>query len=144
MSKKAVAQHNTPLPLKYVKWTSSDEVPVVHVGVVTKEDDNSLTFLTKYGEMTIQKTDDQFESSTREEFEQVVVPVKEVPVTGETKMAKATKIYLEMTSDPKVTHRRIDIIHRFMNELHISQPHASTYHQSIKVKQQQQQQPQKG
>ena len=121
--------------LEYVKWSeNSDEVG--HIGILTVEDEDSVTILTKNGEMTFMKNDGLFESSSREEFENVVIPVKEVVVStgSETKMDKARKIFLEMYNSKEVTYRRIDIINRFVSEIGISKEHASTYHQSTKVK----------
>jgi len=100
--------------IDYIKWTDIDE-ETVHIGVLTKEDDEYITFLTKYGEMTILRKDGIFEMSSREEFELVIVPEieeKSTIIIGESKMARATLIYQEMI---KVnTNRRIDIIRKFM------------------------------
>ena len=120
--------------LEYVKWSDTSDEETVHIGVLTVEDEDTVTLLTKYGEMTFMKNDGLFESSTREQFEQVVVPVKEevTKVVGDSKMAKATLIYQEMIK--VATNRRIDIIRKIMAECDMKLSGASTYHQTIKVK----------
>lgn len=117
--------------LEYVKHTSNE---VVNVGVLTLEDDDSVTILTKEGEKTFLKMDGVLENSTRQEFEDVVIPVKdvEVKVIGQSKMDKARIIFVNMSQD--VTKRRIDIINQFVTELGISKEHAGTYHQTIKTR----------
>lgn len=120
--------------LEYVKWSDTSDEETVHIGVLTVEDEDTVTLLTKYGEMTFMKNDGLFEPSTREQFERVVIPVKEqeVKVVGDSKMSKATLIYQEMIK--VATNRRIDIIRKIMSELDMSLSGASTYHQTIKVK----------
>lgn len=121
--------------LEYVKW-SQDSDDVGHIGILTVEDEDSVTILTKNGEMTFMKNDGLFESSSREEFENVVIPVKEVTkvVENESKMSKATKLFLEMYNSTEVKYRRIDIINKIMEEVGMSKDGAQTYHQTIKTK----------
>jgi hypothetical protein len=122
--------------VEYIRWTDSSDMDIVYVGVMTKECDDTITFLTKSGEMTIPKMDGHFELASREDFDNSVGPVvkeeKTVVVEGNSKMAQATRIFQEMSVDPTV--RRIDIINAFVAQLGIKQAHASTYHQTIKVK----------
>jgi hypothetical protein len=122
--------------VEYVRWTDSSDMEVVYVGVMTKECPDTITFLTKSGEMTIPKMDGHFEMATREDFDNSTGPVAKVEsavvVEGNSKMAQATRIFIEMSADPK--NRRIDIINAFVSQLGIKSAHASTYHQTIKVK----------
>lgn len=122
--------------LEYIKWAENSDEEVVHIGVMTVEDEDTVTLLTKYGEMTFMKDDGIFSPSSRTEFEEVVIPVKEVVEkqadTGLSKMSRATLIYQEMIK--VATNRRIDIIKRIMAECDMNLAGASTYHQNIKVK----------
>lgn len=123
---------------EYIKWSPVEDPSIVHVGILTEENDDDIKFLTKCGEMTILKSDGYFQSSDREEFEHVIVPVKEVEVniteivskTG-SKVEKALLIYNTMTSEGKV---RKDIIKTFMDQLDMSVAGAGTYYQNIKKK----------
>ena len=124
--------------VNYTRWSNNSDHEVTFIGVVTLEDEDSVTILTKSGEVTLFKNDGLFEPSNRDEFEAVVIPVKEevkLPV-GTSKMDRATAIFVEMSKD--ATNRRIDIINKFRTELDMSMSGASTYHQSIKVKLQKQ------
>jgi hypothetical protein len=128
---------------EYVKWTSTFETEstgelVSHVGVLTEETDEEVTFLTKYGEMTIPKNDGYFSSSDREEFLNVVVPEKEVEVKCTevivgtmSKTIKAQMIFSEMTAEG---FSRKQIITKFKEQLDMSDCGASTYYQNIKKK----------
>ncbi len=121
--------------VEYVRW-HNELVEAVHIDVLTQETENSVTILTKYGEMTIPKEDGDFTESSREEFESVVieVPVKEEVVietkTG-TKIDKAVEIFKRMTA---IGHARKDIIQAFISELDMGNAGASTYYQNIKTK----------
>ena len=124
--------------VEYVKWSiHEDGEDVVHVGVLTKEDQASVTILTSYGELTIPRDDGFFEESTREEFEQVIVEVPEkeeqvVIVTKEgSKSEKALAIFQQLNVDGK---QRKLIIDTFKSQLDMGSPGASTYYQNIKNK----------
>jgi hypothetical protein len=128
---------------EYIKWTSTFETEstgelVSHVGVLTEETDEEVTFLTKYGEMTIPKNDGYFSSSDREEFLNVVVPEKEVKVHStevvvrpNSKSEKALLIFTEMTAEG---FSRKQIITKFKEQLDMSDAGGSTYYQNIKKK----------
>lgn len=120
---------------EYYKWSVQENGETIeHIGVLTKDTDDSVCLLTKYGEMTIQKNDGIFTESTREEFEAVVVQPKEVVVkTTETregsKSQRAVDIYTKMVAEGK---SRKDIITAFKSQLQMSDAGASTYYQNVK------------
>jgi hypothetical protein len=127
---------------EYIKWTSTFETQetgelISHVGVLTEETEENVTFLTKYGEMTIPKNDGCFSTTTREEFLKVDVPEKEVKVNTEVRVGSLNKvvrsemIFSEMTAEG---FSRKDIIQKFKEQLGMSDPCASTYYQNIKKK----------
>jgi hypothetical protein len=127
---------------EYIKWTSTFETEetgelISHIGVLTEETEEDVTFLTKYGEMTIPKNDGRFWATTREEFLNTTVPVKEVkfnnedPVGSLKKSVRAQMIFSEMTTEG---FSRKDIIQKFKEQLNMSDPCASTYYQNIKKK----------
>jgi hypothetical protein len=121
--------------VEYFKWINTKE-EVVHIGILTQETETSVSLLTKYGEMTIPKSDGDFIESSREEFESVVVevPTKEVvvfePKVG-SKMEQAMDIFKRMT---RANYTRKDIIIEFKDQLDMKDAGASTYYQNIKTK----------
>ena len=119
---------------EYVKWTTNEENDVIeHIGILTKETENEVYLLTKFGEMCVSKDDGEFVESTREEFELIANPVKEVVVITShnegSKSKRAVDIYLKMRSEGKV---RKDIINEFKSQLNMSDQGASTYYQNAK------------
>ena len=122
--------------VEYVKWINVDE-SIEHVGVLTSETDDSITLLTKHGEMTILKSDGVFEESTQEEFQSIIVEEKQVKVksTSETKqptkVQQATAIFIKMTTEG---FSRKDIINEFKSQLDMGDAGAGTYYQNVKKK----------
>lgn len=119
---------------EYYKWSvKEDGQTIEHIGILTKENDDSVCLLTKYGEMTIMKNDGEFTESTREEFESVIIQPKEVEVNVEvregSKSQRALDIYTKMLADGK---SRKDIITAFKSQLDMGDAGASTYYQNCK------------
>lgn len=121
---------------EYYKWSVTENGETIeHIGVLTKDNDDSVCLLTKYGEMTIPKNDGVFTESTREEFEAVTLPPKEIVVKSTTetregsKSQRAMDIYTRMTAEGKA---RKDIITAFKSQLDMGDAGASTYYQNCK------------